>query len=76
LRTLNRTLNRALGGRRGEATSVTLPVLTYQRTDTIQGDPGTQLEEYLSERSPCRPRPCGSRSAAPSACRRISSRGP
>jgi hypothetical protein len=23
--------------------------LTYQRTDTIQGDPGTQLEEYLSE---------------------------
>ena len=29
--------------------SVTLPFLTYQRTDTIQGDPGTQLEGYLSE---------------------------
>jgi hypothetical protein len=29
--------------------SVTLPFLTYQRTDTIQGDPGTQLEDYLSE---------------------------
>jgi hypothetical protein len=27
--------------------SVTLPFLTYQRT--IQGDPGTQLEDYLSE---------------------------
>ena len=29
--------------------SVTLPFLTYQRPDTIQGDPGTQLEGYLSE---------------------------
>jgi pimeloyl-ACP methyl ester carboxylesterase len=29
--------------------SVTLPFLTYQRTDTIQGDPGTQLDDYLSE---------------------------
>jgi uncharacterized protein len=29
--------------------SVTLPFLTYQRPDTIQGDPGTQLEDYLSE---------------------------
>jgi uncharacterized protein len=29
--------------------SVTLPFLTYTRPDTIQGDPGTQLEEYMSE---------------------------
>jgi predicted acyl esterase len=29
--------------------SVTLPFLTYERTDTIQGDPGTQLEGYLNE---------------------------
>ena len=28
---------------------MTLPFLTFQRTDMIQGDPGTQLEEYLSE---------------------------
>jgi hypothetical protein len=29
--------------------AVTLPFLTGPRTDTIQGDPGTQLEEYLGE---------------------------
>ncbi|HET8951083.1 MAG TPA: CocE/NonD family hydrolase [Solirubrobacteraceae bacterium] len=29
--------------------SVTLPFLAGQRTETIQGDPGTQLEGYLSE---------------------------
>jgi predicted acyl esterase len=29
--------------------SVTLPFLTYQRPDTIQGAPGTQLEDYLNE---------------------------
>jgi hypothetical protein len=29
--------------------SVTLPFLRYQRTQTIQGDPGTQLESYLAE---------------------------
>jgi hypothetical protein len=29
--------------------SVTLPFLTYQRPDTIQGDPGTQLDDYLNE---------------------------
>ena len=29
--------------------SVTLPFLTHTRPDTIQGDPGTQLEGYLSE---------------------------
>ena len=29
--------------------SVTLPFLSQQRTQTIQGDPGTQLEGYLSE---------------------------
>ncbi len=29
--------------------SVTLPFLTYERTTTIQGDPGTQLEGYLNE---------------------------
>jgi uncharacterized protein len=29
--------------------SVTLPFLTKARTETIQGEPGTQLEEYLSE---------------------------
>ena len=29
--------------------SVTLPFLTYERPDTIQGDPGTQLEGYLGE---------------------------
>jgi hypothetical protein len=28
---------------------VTLPFLTYQRPDTIQGDPGTQLEDYPGE---------------------------
>ena len=28
---------------------VTLPFLTYERTSTIQGDPGTQLEGYLNE---------------------------
>ena len=28
---------------------MTLPFLTYKRTDTIQGDPGTQLEDYMSE---------------------------
>ena len=29
--------------------SITLPFLAQQRTETIQGDPGTQLEGYLSE---------------------------
>ncbi|HEX7300942.1 MAG TPA: CocE/NonD family hydrolase [Solirubrobacteraceae bacterium] len=29
--------------------SVTLPFLTYQRTRTIQGDPGTQLAGYLAD---------------------------
>ena len=29
--------------------SVTLPFLTYTRPDTIQGDPGTQLEGYVSD---------------------------
>ena len=29
--------------------SVTLPFLTVTRPDTIQGDPGTQLEGYLGE---------------------------
>ena len=29
--------------------SVTLPFLAKQRTETIQGDPGTQLEGYLGE---------------------------
>ena len=29
--------------------SVSLPFLRYQRTQTIQGDPGTQLEGYLAE---------------------------
>jgi predicted acyl esterase len=29
--------------------SVTLPFLAKQRTETIEGDPGTQLEGYLSE---------------------------
>jgi hypothetical protein len=29
--------------------SVTLPFLTQTRPDTIQGDPGTQLEGYLNE---------------------------
>ena len=29
--------------------SVTLPFLTCRRPDTIQGDPGTQLDGYLSE---------------------------
>jgi uncharacterized protein len=29
--------------------SVTLPFLTFTRPDTIQGDPGTQLEGYLGE---------------------------
>jgi hypothetical protein len=29
--------------------SVTLPFLTYTRPDTIQGDPGTQLEEYMND---------------------------
>jgi uncharacterized protein len=29
--------------------SVTLPFLTYTRPDTIQGNPGVQLEEYLNE---------------------------
>jgi hypothetical protein len=29
--------------------SVTLPFLGYQRPDTIQGEPGTQLAGYLSE---------------------------
>jgi hypothetical protein len=29
--------------------SVTLPFLAAERTETIQGDPGTQLEGYLSE---------------------------
>jgi hypothetical protein len=29
--------------------SVTLPFLASERTETIQGDPGTQLEGYLSE---------------------------
>ena len=28
---------------------MTLPFLRYQRTQTIKGDPGTQLESYLSE---------------------------
>jgi hypothetical protein len=38
------TLNRTLNGRLGDTA-----VLTYTRPDTIQGDPGTQLEGYLSE---------------------------
>jgi hypothetical protein len=29
--------------------SVTLPFLAAERAETIQGDPGTQLEGYLSE---------------------------
>jgi uncharacterized protein len=29
--------------------AVTLPFLTYERTDTIQGAPGTQLEDYMNE---------------------------
>jgi pimeloyl-ACP methyl ester carboxylesterase len=29
--------------------NVTLPYLTRERTDTIQGQPGTQLEDYMSE---------------------------
>jgi hypothetical protein len=29
--------------------SVTLPFLTQVRTQTIQGDPGTQLASYLDE---------------------------
>jgi len=29
--------------------SVTLPFLTYERTGTIQGQPGTQLEEYMND---------------------------
>jgi hypothetical protein len=29
--------------------TVTLPFLTYERTDTIQGQPGTQLEEYMND---------------------------
>ena len=29
--------------------SVTLPFLTYTRPDTIQGDPGTQLEGYMND---------------------------
>ena len=29
--------------------SVTLPFLRHARTQTIQGDPGTQLAGYLSE---------------------------
>jgi uncharacterized protein len=29
--------------------SVALPFLTYERPERIQGNPGTQLEEYLSE---------------------------
>ena len=28
---------------------MTLPFLAKQRTETIQGDPGTQLEGYLGE---------------------------
>ena len=28
---------------------MTVPFVTYQRTETIQGDPGTQLEGYLNE---------------------------
>ena len=29
--------------------TVTLPFLRYRRTQTIQGDPGTQLAGYLSD---------------------------
>jgi hypothetical protein len=29
--------------------SVTLPFLRYRRTETIQGDPGTQLADYLAD---------------------------
>jgi hypothetical protein len=29
--------------------SVTLPFLSYRRTQTIQGDPGVQLEDYLAD---------------------------
>lgn len=29
--------------------TVTLPFLRYRRTETIQGDPGVQLEDYLSD---------------------------
>jgi uncharacterized protein len=32
-----------------EGGTVTLPFLTRRRTTTIQGDPGTQLEDYLAE---------------------------
>ena len=28
---------------------MTLPFVTFTRADTIQGDPGTQLDDYLSE---------------------------
>jgi hypothetical protein len=32
-----------------EGGSVTLPFLRFARTQTIQGDPGAQLEGYLEE---------------------------
>ena len=32
-----------------EGGSITLPFLRHKRTKTIQGEPGTQLEDYLSE---------------------------
>ncbi|HEX6582431.1 MAG TPA: hypothetical protein VF056_02435 [Thermoleophilaceae bacterium] len=34
---------------KGLGGSVTLAFLTYTRPDTIQGDPGTQLEGYMSK---------------------------
>jgi len=33
-----------------DGASVTLPFLRYDRTETIQGDPGVQLESYLADR--------------------------
>jgi hypothetical protein len=35
--------------------SITLPFLTYLRTQTIQGDPGVQLADYLAQQTASAP---------------------
>ena len=39
----------AAADRQEHSLEVTLPFLQYRRTQTIQGDPGIQLADYLSD---------------------------
>ena len=54
--------------------AITLPFLRRERTTTIQGDPGTQLQSYLSKTVTVPSETIESRSPAPSRCRQAEGR--